>query len=388
MLMVPTATHHIFHVLPDDSTNASCSFQPCATFSQYVLDNNGSLPVVSNVEYHFLPGEHHVPTNMILQYLHNFTITSDKALSTVLFIYLQAYMEISNSVNFTISNVVFKTYDKQHEAYAHKSCNVMLNNYLSCKMMNITFLHYGFCCANLGGTSYLSNIVMDFTSQCYRAIYLYYEEGLQTDNHNKCTVVIDRIFMYGRWNCDNIYYFTEPAISVLLPNYNMTFIISNSRFKDMNKKLIYINSPANNAILIENCKFEDNRYKYMYDIISSMMVIKLSHINATLTISNCYFLRNHGIVIVTVEVLEYSKSKLPFNSSCVLLSTITITKFSGIENKGNLLNLHGFGLMPCKNLLFIEDLYVYWNTNYHDDFNSYLHKKFHCLRRWTFECTY
>ena len=32
--------------------NFSC---PCATLSEYLLDN-GKLPVVSNVEYHILPG--------------------------------------------------------------------------------------------------------------------------------------------------------------------------------------------------------------------------------------------------------------------------------------------------------------------------------------------
>ena len=64
----------ILYVLPDNSTDAvSCPSQPCATLSQYLLDN-GTLPVVSNVEYHFLPGEHHVPANMTLQNLHNFSI--------------------------------------------------------------------------------------------------------------------------------------------------------------------------------------------------------------------------------------------------------------------------------------------------------------------------
>ena len=63
----------IFYVLPDNSTNDSCPSQPCATLSQYWL-HNGTLPVVSNVEYHFLPGEHHVPANMMLQNLHNFSI--------------------------------------------------------------------------------------------------------------------------------------------------------------------------------------------------------------------------------------------------------------------------------------------------------------------------
>ena len=45
-----TAVEQIYYVLPDNSTNTSCMFQPCATLSQYLLDNNGSLPVVSNVE--------------------------------------------------------------------------------------------------------------------------------------------------------------------------------------------------------------------------------------------------------------------------------------------------------------------------------------------------
>ena len=72
---VPSAAQQVFYVSPDNSTSTSCPFQPCATLSQYMLDNNGSLPVVLNVEYHFLPGEHYIPTNMTLQYLHNFTMT-------------------------------------------------------------------------------------------------------------------------------------------------------------------------------------------------------------------------------------------------------------------------------------------------------------------------
>ena len=71
-IWISTATE-ILYVSPDNSTNDSCSSQPCATLSQYLFDN-GTLPVVSNVEYHFLSGEHHVPANMILQNLYNFSI--------------------------------------------------------------------------------------------------------------------------------------------------------------------------------------------------------------------------------------------------------------------------------------------------------------------------
>ena len=71
-IYVSTSTE-ILYVLPDNSTNSSCLTQPCAALSQYLLDN-GTLPVVSNVEYHFLPGEHYVPANMKLQNLYNFSI--------------------------------------------------------------------------------------------------------------------------------------------------------------------------------------------------------------------------------------------------------------------------------------------------------------------------
>ena len=42
------------------SANASCSFQPCTTLNHHLLDDNGSMLVVSNFEYYILPGEHHV----------------------------------------------------------------------------------------------------------------------------------------------------------------------------------------------------------------------------------------------------------------------------------------------------------------------------------------
>ena len=88
-----TATE-ILYVLTDNSTNVTCPSQPCATLSQYLLDNN-TLPIVSNVQYHFLPGEHYVPANMVLQELCNFSIigTVKKSSSPVVLVgCLQSYV--------------------------------------------------------------------------------------------------------------------------------------------------------------------------------------------------------------------------------------------------------------------------------------------------------
>ena len=42
---------------------------------------------------------------------------------------------------------------------------------------------------------------MNFTLDCYGGIYLYYEDYLQTVHSNECTVVIDRLLMYGKGSC-------------------------------------------------------------------------------------------------------------------------------------------------------------------------------------------
>ena len=101
----------ILYVLPDNSTNAvSCPSQPCATLSQYVLDN-GTLRVMSNVEYHFLPEEHHVPANMILLDLDNFSmigIDNNSSWPVVLIGCSQRYVININSQFVTINNVMLK----------------------------------------------------------------------------------------------------------------------------------------------------------------------------------------------------------------------------------------------------------------------------------------
>ena len=111
-----TATD-ILYVLPDNSTDdVSCPSKPCASLSKYLLDN-GTLPVVSNVKYHFLPGEHYVPANMTLQYLHNFsiigTISKPSPLAVLVLVDCpQSYIiNIIDSYNVTIANVILKQCD-------------------------------------------------------------------------------------------------------------------------------------------------------------------------------------------------------------------------------------------------------------------------------------
>ena len=60
------------YVVPDSEDDVNCPSQPCATFHQYFLDN-GSVPVISDVQYYFLPGEHNVYDVVYLINIHTFS---------------------------------------------------------------------------------------------------------------------------------------------------------------------------------------------------------------------------------------------------------------------------------------------------------------------------
>ena len=179
-----SAAAKILYVLPDISTNAaSCPSQPCATLSQYLLDD-GTLPVVSNVEYHFLHGEHHVPANMIFHNLHNFSIigTISKFSSPVVLVGCLQWnvIDIINSHFVTIKNVMFKHCSILPDNKTQIT-NLRLSCCFSCKIQNVTFIQYGLIGFNLIGESYLYNIKiqsMEFSQLCCQTILLQYTNCL------------------------------------------------------------------------------------------------------------------------------------------------------------------------------------------------------------------
>ena len=108
--------------------------------------DNGTPPVVSNVEYHFLPGEHHVPANIVLQNLYNFSIIGivDKMMSPVVLVGCsQPYViYIIYSQFVTISNVEFKHCGILPQNVTELT-NIKLSCCFSCIMENVTLLKHG-----------------------------------------------------------------------------------------------------------------------------------------------------------------------------------------------------------------------------------------------------
>ena len=113
-LLVETSTAiEMFYVLPDHSSNISCPPHQCATLNQYLLDNNGTLPVVSNVEYHFLLGEHYLNATEMVAFTNfqNFSLVGkfNEQLQLLPVILVGIDIAILDSCNITITNIIFKS---------------------------------------------------------------------------------------------------------------------------------------------------------------------------------------------------------------------------------------------------------------------------------------
>ena len=314
-IYISTATEKIY-VVPDNSTNSSCPSQPCATLSQYLLSHNGTLPVVSNVEYHFLPGEHHVPANMTLQNLHNFSIigiTSNLSSPVVLAGCSQSYvMNIINSCSVIINSVMFK------------QCNALPGNKLeinnlrmfccfSCKIQNVILLQYGFTGVNMIGETYLNNIKIKvvYSLKCCQGILLEYNICPSPISYSNQTheVKINQLLI-----CKPIQYreFGNAGLCIDLDNtkYNVNVILANSSFYSMDRPALQIKSRCylnTKKILVINCTFRLIYAEYSQPVVS----IVTSPFNKSISFVSCVFHENMA-KLITVSVQQ------PHTIGCII----------------------------------------------------------------------
>jgi len=309
-----SAANEILYVLPNDnSTNDSCPSQPCAKFSQYLLDN-GTLSVISNVKYHFLPGEHHVPANMVLQNLHNFTIVgtiSKTSLPTLLSSCSQSnIISIIKSFNVTIANVTFKQYPQLHLT------NLLIDLCYSCTIQSVIFLNFGLTGNNLIGNSHLAQIMIkpensNFSVFCKGITLMFFK--YQQQPYANQQLIMDQININGEGKkCYN----SDPVgINVLIVKVeNFTIIIHNSFFSRLLHSALVVENRcfSKNTIIIENCTFEYNTFRspHFQIILRPLIHIMLSQNNKIVSFKNCSFKNNYlDDYLISVYIRSQKKFK-------------------------------------------------------------------------------
>ena len=364
---ISTATD-ILYVLPDNSTDAvSCPSQPCATLSQYLLDN-GTLPVVSNVEYHFLPGEHHVPANMTLQNLHNFSIIGTVSKPSPLAVLVlvdcpQSYIiNIIDSYNVTIANIMFEQCDHP------QLTNMLITVCYSCTIENIIFIDLGLVGNNLIGTSYLSKIVIKANRKkskflmytCQGITLTYWNQQLFIDH--KHHLIINQININGDGYKCNMYNHNPVGLRMMIYAETLTITLTDSLFYNLAHTALSIDNKCRgkNTIYIENCTVETNTnyYKYNSDDIQitsqPLINIVMAHDNKSITFKHCKFRRNRFRILVNL-LIRSSKGCHGSKRDCI--SPLTNIRFVACQFNNNIvgemINIKAPNVYCMTNLLFI-----------------------------------
>ena len=140
-----TATKILHVVLPDNVSDVNCPSQPCATLGQYLLDN-GSLPVLSDVEYYFLPGEYHITSTLKITEAINILLTGVSLSPVEVVCQSQSYVDVSQSYNVTIRNLVFDQCNGGlfYQFGMDTAAGLVLHECFYCTVEDVYFLGYGF----------------------------------------------------------------------------------------------------------------------------------------------------------------------------------------------------------------------------------------------------
>ena len=325
--------------------------QPCATLSQYLLDN-GTLPVVSNVEYHFLPGEHHVPANIVLQNLYNFSIigTVNKSSSPVVLVGCShSYViNIIDSHFVNIYNVVFRhcSISTSNEI---KYSSLRVSCCFSCKIENVTLLHYGILGYNLIGKSYLNGVkvkIIQSAQLCCQEILLQYTVCILWNNYSNLmhNITVNQIFIhtYTKYTSktdddENTGLYIDLEGTMFHVNVSLT----NSQFYNMNRRALQIKNrclATKRFVFVSNCTFQRLSA-------SPSVIIYVSLYNNNISFINCSFLKNQFChpSLIKVSVASYNRlyCRLFTNMTLHLMATnISFIKCQFSKNKCAVLQVH------------------------------------------------
>ena len=127
-LLSNTATHTVYIVTPDDHYYPNSTCRHCHNLQHYLL--NITKYLTSNTQLLFLPGLHHLHTDLIIQNVHNISLIGSTANGTTLDTII---IQCNSSVGITLTNIT----DLTVKNIALKNCGMITK-----KLVNISIFFY------------------------------------------------------------------------------------------------------------------------------------------------------------------------------------------------------------------------------------------------------
>ena len=318
---------------PDDHYYPNTTCHHCHNLQYYLL--NITKYFTSNTQLLFLPGLHHLHTDLIIQNVHNISLIGSSANGTTLDTIIKCTRSVghgilmTNIVNLTVKHLIVQDckvnrmlsddiypYDQLYSSVLITDCKDIVINYTS---VDTTLIGI-----NILGISHLHNV------SCNK-IYLRYTE-IQTQKRHH-TLLIDYFQTLNDFIFEDI-----VVLSMRQLSYKVTIQLSNTVIQDEVEIFMVVNYMNHMSMLVfKNCKFYHN-YAELF-VFSSLLLRSHDRIT-TIHFTNCLFLHNstphslitiHVIRLIIVHCLFYTNSRvleIQGSSSTLASAIIKNTTFS------------------------------------------------------------
>ena len=352
LLHITTCT--VYTVTPDDHYYPNTTCHHCHNLQHYLL--NITKYFTSNTQLLFLPGLHHLHTDLIIQNVHNISLIGSTANGTTLDTVIHSNSSLICLTN--ISKLIIKNVVISCDIHVHhppgwapliiKDCsfiylcrlhilsnssNLPLNNFFTLVAINVM------------GNSCFSHMKMSR----YNKIQLLYNERHTNEYHhilsiNNCTVRSLKLDMLQK-----SYKVTLKIINMQIQYNRYGFYFTYFDYDSL--ALIHVKELGTNEVIIINCQFISNIYEtYLFTFTSSS--------NGNVQFIDCLFINNiHYIVSQTDILMEHALIKVNLSDKIEFKNC----SFHGDDRYISQI-LKSYGSSTNSAIVIIEDTYFLYNT--------------------------
>ena len=326
----------IYNVTPDDTT---CHH--CHNLQHYLL--NTTKYFTSNTQLLFLPGLHHLPTNLIIQNVHNISLIGSTTNGTIPDTVIQCDSSVGIVMNNITSLIIHNMVIQNCTTYYFYQTAVLINDSSFVELFNVHIYH------THNGTSLLgTNILGTSKIKCLKffAVKLLYEEThVVTKQHvitvENCIITEHSVHLYG------------INVGMKQVSYKVTFVLSSITEGELQKSkvLSVVSQSVNHSqVIITDCLFMEKPNNTIFTTIFYFSNVNvhftksifknfnrsslITTMYGNMTISYCEFLFNNilnkrRVIIAAIEVPEIAinHSKFYGNSGSALLVLHKISKY-------------------------------------------------------------
>ena len=320
VLCVSSST--VYNVTPDG--NISTCYH-CFTLQHYL--SNDTRYLISNTQLHFLPGLHHLPTDLIIQNGHNISLigstTNGTAPDTVIQCASLVGIVMANITNLTIQNMIIKSCKAKHDLSSqHVQAAVFIKECHFVKLNSVHIYHdtntISFLGFNVLGSSYFNEM------KCHEIHFYYNETKVKTKSHD---IFIKSFLATNHFSSKYGIY-----LSMSQSSYKIMLQVENTTLQKLRRSVFLYaesNSLANkNKVLINNCELHNNDNNLFY--LENVSVINFSHCHLYHNGISAVNIRHADIVTFFSFNLKHSKCQKTLIIFCTSGVLIRISNVSNV----------------------------------------------------------